>query len=377
MLQDYGLGFGLSTAPVLTSGRTRSINAENPEGKPGCGGKEASNLGVGRKGRPCITLQQGQETVLALIEGTGVLQSFWITVTDKTDKGYYVLRDLVLRMYWDGETCPSVEVPLGDFFCNGFGARCRVNSLPIVVNPTGGMNCYFPMPFRKGAKITVENQHPGNIEGFFYQFNYCLVDSLPDEIGYFHAQWRRENITKPGQDYTIAGNITGKGQYVGTYLAWTSLERFWWGEGEMKFYMDDDDEWPTICGTGTEDYFGGAWCFYEEKDGKLVENTYSTPFLGYPYFSEQNKTYLSFGNRDFSKMDRIFDLIPKHGLYRWHLMDPVKFDRKLRVTIQQIGHNMHNLFERTDDIASVAYWYQTEPHNCFPALPAAVERWPR
>jgi hypothetical protein len=301
MLQNNGLGFGLSTAPILTNGKTRSISAENPDGKTGSGGKEASNLGFGRKGRPCITLKQGLETVIAQINETGVIQHLWITCTDKTNKGYYVLRDLVLRMYWDDEINPSVEVPLGDFFCNGFGARCRVNSLPIVVNPTGSMNSYFPMPFRKSAKITVENQHPCDIEGFFYQVNYCLVDKLPDEIGHFHAQWRRENITTLAQDYTIADNITGKGQYIGTYLAWTSLERFWWGEGEMKFYIDDDDEWPTICGTGTEDYFGGAWCFYDEKDGKIVENTYSTPFLGYPYFSEQNKTYLNFDNKDLKK----------------------------------------------------------------------------
>ena len=367
----------LSTAPFLTNGRSRSISAENPDGKPGSGGRESSPLGRGRKGRPCVTLPRGKETVLARVEGTGIIQHFWVTVTDKTDKGYFVLRDLVLRMYWDEETDPSVEVPLGDFFANGFGARCTVSSLPIVVNPTGGMSCYFPMPFRKGARVTIENQHASDIPQFFYQFTYVLVDQLPAEAASFHAQWRRENITRPGRDYTILDDVTGKGKYVGTYLAWTSLERFWWGEGEVKFYIDDDGEWPTICGTGTEDYFGGAWCFYEDREGMLTETTYSTPFLGYPYFSEQTKVFSSLSGVDSRKIDRVFDLMPKHGLYRWHLADPILFDARLRVTIQQIGHDGHGLFERTDDIASVAYWYQAGASPEVPRSLDARSRWPR
>jgi hypothetical protein len=368
MLQNYGLGFGLSTAALMTSGKSRSISAENPKGEAGSGGKEASNLGGARKGRPCITLNQGDTVTLADIAGPGVLQHFWITVTDRTDKGYFVLRDLVLRMYWDDEEKPSVEAPLGDFFCNGFGTRSNVNSLPIVVNPTGGMNCYFPMPFRKSAKITIENQHAADINGFFYQFNYTLVDELPEEAGYFHAQWRRENITTEAQDFTILDGVKGKGQYVGTYLAWAALERYWWGEGEIKFFMDGDEEWPTICGTGTEDYFGGAWCFYEKRDGKIVETPYNTPYLGYPFYSKADNTRSDiFGE----------DSVPMHGLYRWHLMDPIRFEQELRVTIQQIGHNSRALFERTDDVSSVAYWYQAEPHVPFPSLLPVERRWPR
>jgi hypothetical protein len=367
----------LQELPFLTNGRSRSISAENPEGKPGAGGTAASRLGRGRKGRPCIELPRGKETVLAQIDGPGIIQHFWVTVTDRTDKGYFVLRDLVLRMSWDGESRPSVEVPLGDFFANGFGARCAVNSLPIVVNPTGGMNCYFPLPFGKGARVTIENQHAADITQFFYQVDYTLVDQLPAAAGTFHAQWRRENLTQAGRDYTILDNVTGKGKYVGTYLAWTSLERFWWGEGEVKFFIDDDQELPTICGTGTEDYFGGAWCFYEDREGQLTETTYSTPFLGYPYFSEQTKVFNSLSGVDMRKLDKVFDLVPKHGLYRWHIADPIQFDSRLRVTIQQIGHDGHGLFERTDDIASVAYWYQAEPHAAFPALPDARARWPR
>ncbi len=377
MQQNFLFGDGLSTAPLLTGGKSRSISAENPEGEPGAGGSAHSALGQGRKGRPFIVLPRGRETELAHVRGAGILQHFWMTVTDKTDAGYFVLRDLVLRMYWDGESDPSVEVPLGDFFANGFGARCKVNSLPIVVNPTGGMNCFFPMPFRKEARITIENGHEADVAQFFYQFDYSLVDRVPDEAGLFHAQWRRENITQHGRDYILLDGIEGRGKYVGTYLAWTSLERFWWGEGEMKLYSDDDDQSPTICGTGTEDYFGGAWCFYEDQGSTLVETTYSTPFMGYPYFSESTKSFNSLLGTDYRKIDKVFDLIPKHGLYRWHLLDPIMFDKTLRVTIQQIGHDMHNLFERTDDIASVAYWYQEEPHRRFPILPGVRERWPR
>jgi len=339
-----------SDLPLLSEAKTRSISAENPKGEKGGGGKEASNLGVGRKGRPCITLPQAKTTSLAEIEGTGVIQHIWITLPDHTEEGPYVLRDLVLRMYWDGEPAPSVEVPLGDFFCNGHAMRCKVNSLPIAVNPTGGMNCYFPMPFRSSARITIENQHPKDVPGFFYQITYSLLPQLPEGTAYFHAQWRRENPTMIGRDYTIVDEIKGKGHYVGTYLAIGTLSRYWWGEGEIKFYIDGDEEYPTICGTGTEDYAGGAWCFGE---------TYSTPFLGYPL------------------CHRSEDGVPLHALYRWHIMDPVRFEKSLKVTIQQIGHDGRSLFERSDDVSSVAYWYQTEPHNAFPELLPAQARWPR
>ena len=264
--------YGLANIALLKTGKSRSICAENPRGEPGAGGKESSNLGPGRKGRPCISLPQGRETVLAEIEGPGTIGHFWITCAQNGEKGYYLLRDLVFRIYWDNAAAPSVEVPLGDFFCCGFGARSKVTALPITVNPTGGMNCYFPMPFRRAARFTVENQHIAEVPGFFYQINYTL-DPVAEDAAYFHAQWRRENITAPKKDYTILDNVSGRGHYAGTYLAWTALERFWWGEGEMKFYLDGDKDLPTICGTGTEDYFGGAWCFYEEHGGFQDEVT--------------------------------------------------------------------------------------------------------
>lgn len=355
---------GLGAMPLITNAKTRSISAENPCGKRGEGGKEASNLGPGRKGRPAIILEQGKEYVLAEIEGTGIIQHIWFTLPSKTGKTGCVYKDIVLRFFWDGEEQPSIEVPIGDFFCNGFGVHTNVNSLPVAVNPVGGMNCYIPMPFRKSVRITVENQHPVEVPGFFYQVNYSLVDSIPDNAGYLHASWKRSKCSVIGQDHVILDNVKGKGQYVGTYICWSSLGRAWWGEGEIKFYIDGDEQWPTICGTGTEDYFGGAWCFANLDTG--LPESYSTPFLGYRYFEEGTKIDPWYGHK-----------IPMHGLYRWHIMDPVRFETDIRVTIQQIGHNGVHLFERADDVSSVAYWYQTEPHVSFPVLPDPEERWPR
>ena len=250
--------FELSSLPLLVKGRSRSINQENYTGEKGKGGMASSDLGPGRKGSPCIRkVEPGSTITLGEIQGPGVIQHIWITVTDRTsERNRYVTRDLVLRMYWDGEETPSVESPLGDFFCCGFGESYLVNSLPIAVNPQRGFNCYFPMPFRKSAKITIENQNDEIVPGFFYQIDYCEYDELPENTAYFHAQWRRQRLTEKAKDYVILDNVHGSGKYVGTYLALTTLERYWYGEGEVKIYLDGDAEYPTICGTGTEDYFG-------------------------------------------------------------------------------------------------------------------------
>ena len=272
-------------------------------------------------------------------------------------------------MYWDGEESPSVESPLGDFFCCGFGVSYPVNSMPIAVNPTRGFNSYFPMPFRKKAKITIENQCDETVNAFFYQVDYCLLDELPEDTGYFHASWRRARLTEKGKDYVILDGVKGRGQYVGTYMALTTLERYWYGEGEVKFYIDGDEEYPTICGTGTEDYFGGAWSFATQENGRTVENTYCTPFLGYPYYSHHD----TFLHNDYHNDDQM----PQRSFYRWHIMDPVLFEEDLKVTVQQIGVYHGGLFERQDDVASVAYWYQAEPHQPFGKLMERKERWPR
>lgn len=351
--------------------RSRSISAENPQGLPGAGGKEASNLGIGRKGRPQITLEHGKSTMLADIQGPGVIRHFWFTVGVHTANQDFVLRNLVLRMFWDNEESPSVEVPLGDFFCCGFGAVGEVNSIPITVAPQGGYNSYWEMPFKKHARITITNDHCENIKGFYYSINYTVGDELPKACGYFHAQWRRTNVIQCGHDHVILDNVIGKGAYVGTYIALAALGRYWWGEGELKFYIDDDTKWPTICGTGIEDYFGGAWCYWKMDENDVANmsiGNYSTPYLGYHFHSTS-------ANRKIANYSQ--EGVPCHGLYRWHIKDPIRFDERLRVTVQDIGHDDHALFERSDDISSVGYWYQMEPHAAFPELLPVVDRRPR
>lgn len=347
----------LGGLPLLSNAETRSISAENPDGARGGGAKAlpdannaASMLGAGWKVRPCVTLEPNRVTTLAEIQGPGVIQHIWITVHEKA------YRSVLLRMHWDGEKTPSVEVPLGDFFCNGHGLRYPVNSLPVAVNPAGGFNCYWPMPFRKSARISVENQHHEALGGFFYQITYART-KIPAAAAYWHAQWRRSQTTREHPEHTLLEGVRGQGHYVGTFLAWTQLSNGWWGEGEMKFYLDGDGKHPTICGTGTEDYFGGAWCFYG-PDGR--EQTYSTPFLGLPLSR------------------RVDNEVPRHGLYRWHVLDPVRFQKNLRVTIQALGWWPNGKYQPlTDDIASVAYWYQTEPHAPFPSMPPLQERFSR
>jgi len=339
---------------MLSSAKTRSINAENPRGEVGGGAKEdpkgqgaAKRLGKGWKVRPCITLEKGSTTALADIKGSGAIQHIWITV------GESAYRDCILRMYWDGETTPSVEVPLGDFFANGHALRCDVTSLPVAVNPAGGFNCYWPMPFHTSAKITVENQHWTDIGGFFYQITYTETD-VPAEAATFHAQWRRAVTPIDNPDHVILDGVKGRGHYVGTYLAWTQLSNGWWGEGEVKFYMDGDKEFPTICGTGLEDYFGGAWGFDDPS------RPFSTAFLGMPLCR------------------RVAPEVPKHGLYRWHVLDPIRFERDIRVTIQALGWWPDGSYQPLqDDVASVGYWYQAEPHAPFPAMLTPELRWPR
>ena len=344
--------FNLTNLFLLSDAETRSISAENPMGERAGGAKAipdgnhpASLLGKGWKVRPCITLEPGATTTLMDVAGPGVIQHIWITVDPKA------YRETVLRIYWDDEAAPSVETPLGDFFANGHGLRYNVNSLPVAVNPSGGFNSYWPMPFSQRARITIENQYSGPIDGFFYQITYALTE-IPEIAAHFHAQWRRSLTSREYPEHVILEGVQGKGHYVGTFLAWSQMSNGWWGEGEIKFYLDGDRENPTICGTGTEDYFGGAWGF----EGQ----TYSTPFLGYPLYR------------------KVEGEIPRHGLYRWHVMDPIRFKHDLKVTIQALGWWPHGKFQPlTDDIASVGYWYQAEPHAAFPALPPRHGLYPR
>ncbi|MEI7635316.1 MAG: glycoside hydrolase family 172 protein [bacterium] len=342
---------GLGGLPMITDAETRSISAENPNGAKSGGAKSppldksSSDLGEGWKCRPCITLPKESVTTLAEIAGSGVIQHIWITVPE------IAYRDCILRFYWDDEEKPSVEVPLGDFFANGHGLRYDVNSMMICVNPWGGFNSYWPMPFRKSARITIENQRWEDIGGFFYQITYSLT-AIPEQAGCFHAQWRHSVTSRENPQHTILDGARGAGHYVGTFAAWTQMSNGWWGEGEIKFFMDGDTHYPTICGTGTEDYFGGAWCF--------ADRTYSTPFLGYPLFRREPNE------------------VPRHGLYRWHVLDPIRFKKDLKVTIQALGWWPSGQFQPlTDDIATVACWYQTEPHADYPVMQTISQRWSR
>ncbi|HET6387483.1 MAG TPA: glycoside hydrolase family 172 protein [Armatimonadota bacterium] len=352
-----GLSLGLGNLSRLSSAVTRSISAENFTGEKGGGGKAtegtaaaaARELGQGWKVSPSIGIAPRTTVTLAEIDGPGVIQHIWNTVHPT------LWRRLVLRIYWDGEDMPSVETPLGDFFCSGWGRRCNVNSLPIAVNPAGGFNSYWEMPFRKSAKITLENISDDAIGGYYYQITYSLT-TIPDDAAYFHAQWRRNNPLGYMDTHTILEGLTGQGHYVGTYLAWGVNNNGWWGEGEIKFFMDGDGEFPTICGTGTEDYFGGAWNF-EHPQGQY--GVFSTPFLGLPQVIAPDGLYSS---------------QQRFGMYRWHVMDPIRFQQDLKVTIQALGWRsaiggQGRYLPLQDDIASVGYWYQTEPHAAFPTLP--------
>lgn len=207
---------GLGSLPLLDKGESRAINAENPTGEKGRGGMASSNLGPSRKGSPCIEqIRSGETAVLADAVGAGVVEHIWFTVTNKvSDRNPFVLRDLVLRIYWDGEEEPSVETPLGDFFCCGFGQGCLVNSMTVAVNPNRGMNCYWPMPFRSRMRVTIENQCDEAVHGLFYQIDYCKYETLPVEAALFHAQWRRQRITVKGSDCTVLDGVRGRGRYV-------------------------------------------------------------------------------------------------------------------------------------------------------------------
>lgn len=347
---------------------TRQISPENPTGEKGraclwdpnpddpflAHSGPATDLGRGWKVRPFIGLKSGETATIADIEGPGCINQFFIT----SDLPHY--RCLILRIYWDDEPTPSVEVPLGDFFAIGHdGSPHTVHSLPVNVGTRRACQCYWQMPFRKRARITLENDGPEDAHIVAYKILYRLYP-IPDDAAYFHAQWRRSLTRRDYPEHVILSDVSGKGVYVGTYLAWTALSRGWWGEGEVKFFLDGDGEFPTIADTGTEDYFGGAWCFY--KDARTPpEQVFNAPFCGLPLAAVDDNN----SSRRFS-------------LYRWHILDAIGFSENLKVTVQTLGWWPYRKYQPlTDDVASVAYWYQLEPHQPFPSFPALPQRWAR
>ncbi|NLX35623.1 MAG: DUF2961 domain-containing protein [Chloroflexi bacterium] len=347
-----GLGMSMGNIWRLSSAKTRSISPENMSGAKGAGGmategtgaEAARDLGQGWKVSPCVRIEPGQTFELADIQGPGAIQQIWMTPT-----GHW--RFSILRIYWDDQEQPSVECPIGDFFACGWGEYAPLSSLAVCVNPGSAFNCYWEMPFRKRCRMTFTNIAAEPMV-LFYQINYTLTD-VPEDAAYFHAQFRRVNPLPYKEVYTILDGVKGHGQYVGTYMAWGVNNRGWWGEGEIKFYLDGDDRWPTICGTGTEDYFCGSYDFENKVTHEYEE--FTTPYAGLCQVIRPDTLYKS-------QM--------RFGMYRWHIVDPVRFERDLQVTIQALGwRSGRRYLPLQDDIASVAFWYQTLPTAPFPELP--------
>jgi hypothetical protein len=347
-----GLGMNMGNLSLLSNARTRSISPENFTGEKGKGGMAtegtgahcARELGRGWKISPSVIVTPGETFTLADIDGPGAIQQIWMTPTGNW-------RFSILRIYWDGQEHPSVECPVGDFFGCGWGKYAQISSLAVCVNPGSAFNCYWEMPFRKHCRITLTNIADEDMV-LYYQINYTLTE-IPDNCAYFHASFRRTNPLPYKEVYTVLDGVKGQGHYVGTYMAWGVNNSGWWGEGEIKFYMDGDDEFPTICGTGTEDYFCGSYNFENQETRQY--QVFTTPYSGL---------------HQVIRPDGVYSSQTRFGMYRWHITDPIRFNSDLKVTIQALGwRSGARYLPLQDDIASVAFWYQTLPTAKFPALP--------
>ncbi|RME70688.1 MAG: DUF2961 domain-containing protein [Verrucomicrobia bacterium] len=347
-----GLGLDLGNLSRLSSAQTRSISPENFTGEKGAGGKAttgtgancARDLGQGWKISPSVRITAGETFTIANIAGPGAIQQMWMTPTGPW-------RFCILRIYWDGQEHPSVECPIGDFFGMPWGRFAPLVSLPVCVNPGSAFNCYWEMPFRRSCRMTITNIGHDDVM-LYYQINYTLTE-VPADCAYFHAQFRRSNPLPYKTVHTILDGVEGRGHYVGTVMGWGVHNSGWWGEGEIKFYFDGDGDWPTICGTGTEDYFCGSYNF-ENKETKQYQE-YCTPYAGL---------------HQVLRPDGVYQSQTRFAMYRWHVMDPIRFEQELRVTIQALGWRSGGRYlPLQDDISSVAYWYQTLPSIPFPALP--------
>ncbi|MDD5508898.1 MAG: DUF2961 domain-containing protein [Bacteroidales bacterium] len=359
--QNYnGIDAGMHNLYRLSDAKTRSISAENFDGAKGGGGRATTGtganasreLGQGWKVSPSVVIKSKTTFTVAEIQGEGSIQHIWMTPTGNW-------RFSILRIFWDGETEPSVEVPVGDFFGMGWGKYASLQSLAVCVNPGSAFNCYWPMPFRERCVITIENLDVRDMT-LYYQVDYILTE-VPEDAAYFHAQFNRVNPLPYKENYVLADNIKGKGQYVGTYMAWGVHNNGWWGEGEIKFFLDGDTGYPTICGTGTEDYFCGSYDFdtrrVNEAGVEIVDYTeFSSPYTGL---------------HQVIRGDGHYNVSQRFGMYRWHINDPVRFEQDLKVTIQALGWRSEGRYlPLQDDIASTVFWYQTEPHHPFPELPS-------
>lgn len=345
---------------------TRWASPENPGGERGRG----AQANAGRKGRPSIPVKAGEQVTLAEVRGSsGAVRRIWATISDR---GPAMLRGLRMEIFWDGARQPAVSAPWGDFFGAGLGRMPRFDAA-LFSNPEGrSFNCFVPMPFRSGMKIVLTNESGADLRSLYYDVDYTLGDRHGPDMLYFHAHWRRENPTRMQRDYELLPQVKGRGRFLGVNAGVIAdRERYldsWWGEGEVKVYLDGDDGLPTLAGTGTEDYIGTAW----------GQGHYFTPYQGCHIADREKMQY---------------------GFYRYHVPDPVWFSREARVTIQQIGYagkgalakfpgavrragkempemerTAEGLFERQDDWSSCAYFYLDRPENGLPPLAPAAER---
>jgi len=360
-----GLDMNLNNLSLLSDARSRSISPENLTGEKGKGGMAdpavskgqrnianaadaARDLGPGWKINPFIIINGGETITLAEIEGPGAIQHIWMTPTGNWNFS-------IIRFYWDGEKEPSIEVPVGAFFGMAWNKYAPLNSLAVTVNPGSAFNCYWKMPFHKKCKITMENINKEEPMRLYYQVDYVLTKVNGNE-GYLHAQYRRSHPDTSSLHVLLDG-VKGKGQYVGTFMALGTTNNGWWGEGEIKFYMDGDTNFPTIVGTGTEDYFCGSYNF--ENPVTRQYETYSTAYAGL---------------HQVIKPDGLYNSQQRFGMYRWHITDPVRFDKDLKVTIQDLGWKTGGRYlKQHSDIITIAYWYQQEPHATFPPFPGKDE----
>jgi len=349
---------GLSDLPFLRSYTSMRVSSTDP-------------TGANDDGNWTHPVGAGETREIARLEGPGVISHIWFTIAT-SDRWH--LKNVVLRMYWDDETTPSVETPVGDFFGLGLGRYFLYESGPLSVGSQKALNAWFPMPFRRAARVTVTNESETPIGAFYFNIDWEKHTSLPDGMGYFHAQYRQatpnhgwtSDWTRNGQpevddrpnpegrgNYVIL-EATGRGHYVGVTHSILQNQGDWWGEGDDMFFIDGATT-PQIVGTGSEDYYLGAWCYGG---------------CGIDPFGSKRPTfaYQRYGNPLNGGDDRGASWM----VYRFHTDSPVVFQRDLRVTIES-GHANH----RSDNFYTVAYWYQSEPHAPFPTLPPAAERIPK
>ncbi|MGV8096108.1 MAG: glycoside hydrolase family 172 protein [Mangrovibacterium sp.] len=339
---------GVAQQPVqlykLKNLDSRAATAENPLAEKGKGGMTKEGL----KGSPAIKdFKSGTTETLLNTKGPGMVRHIWCTVSQSSPVN---VRNIILRMYWENNDIPSVEVPLADFFGMSHGANALITSQLVSIQPSLGYNCDIPMPFKDHARITVTNESETDYDWFFYQIDFTIGDKIKKDDGRFHASFNRENPTQYGRDYTIMETKGARGVFLGCVIGVRPLVSGWWGEGEMKFYIDGDTKFPTICGTGIEDYFGAAWGL----------SAHSAPYRGAPLVEA-----------GFCSM------------YRFHVNDPVYFQNEIKINVQQMGtaflddarkkygaslifmrfdHPRRSTdkvyYLRSDDVSSVAYWYQ-------------------